>query len=148
MLNADYKDILSCLNDARADYLLVGAYALAAHGHVRATADIDLWIAIGRDNCLRVLDALTRFGAPLGDVRLEDLMRDDGVLQLGTAPTRIDILSGIDGVSFQDAHRRSLQVEIDGISVRILSKQDLLATKLAANRDQDLGDIAWLRRNL
>ena len=68
-------------------------------------------------------------------------------MQIGVEPTRVDVLSGIDGVAFAAAREHCLMVEIDGLEVRVLSRQDLLASKLAAGRDQDLGDIAWLRRN-
>jgi len=140
--------MLSCFADAKVEYLTVGAYALAAHGYVRATSAIDLWIDNHPANCRRVLLALAAFGAPITTLSIEELQADDTVIQLGLAPSRIDILSGIDGVRFQDAYGRRLITRLDDVDVHVLGLADLLTNKLAANRDKDLSDIAWLRKHL
>jgi len=86
MLNEDYKEILQLLADEKAKFLLVGAYALAAHGHLRATADIDIWVLPSSDNAEAVLRALDRFGAPMFELTSEDLQKDDTIFQIGVAP--------------------------------------------------------------
>ena len=113
MLNQDFRDILSALSDAEADYLLVGAYALAAHGLVRATEDLDLWIRATPENAVRVMKALLEFGAPSDRFQREDLSSPDTVIQLGVAPVRIDLLTSISGVDFKSAWERRVTVEIE-----------------------------------
>jgi hypothetical protein len=147
MLNQDYRDMLSCLRDEAVEFLLVGAYALAAHGYVRATGDIDLWIRNTAENAQRVLQALQKFGAPLFGARAEDFTVPDLILQLGVAPCRIDLITGVDGLTFDEAWTNRVMVQVEGIELAVLSKADLLKNKLAAGRDKDQGDIAWLRKN-
>jgi hypothetical protein len=98
MLNEDYKDMLQALADEKVRFLLVGAYALAAHGHLRATMDIDIWVMPSLQNADAVLRALRRFGAPLHDLTAEDLQVDGTVFQIGVAPRRIDIITTASGL--------------------------------------------------
>lgn len=102
-MNQDFVEILSELSAAGADYIIVGAHALAALGVPRATGDLDIWVRPTTQNAERVLEALRRFGAPLVDLSLDDLTRPDTVFQIGLPPARVDILSGISGVTFEDA---------------------------------------------
>ncbi|HEX8721443.1 MAG TPA: nucleotidyltransferase [Pyrinomonadaceae bacterium] len=148
MLNPDFRDMLSCLNDEGVDFIVVGAYALAAHGLVRATGDIDVWLGNSPDNARKVLRALAKFGAPTSGISEEDFTTPATVLQLGVEPHRIDLLTGIDGVDFDGAARGKVKVDVDGIEVFVLSKEDLLKNKLAAGRDKDRSDIAWLQKSL
>ena len=141
MLNQDFRDILSALSDAEADYLLVGAYALAAHGLVRATEDLDLWIRATPENAVRVMKALIEFGAPSDRFQREDLSSPDTVIQLGVAPVRIDLLTSISGVDFKSAWERRVTVEIDGIQVPVINIEDLIVNKQAVGRPQDLVDL-------
>ena len=97
-MNRDFKELLSTFNAQAVEYLVVGAHALASHGHVRATKDLDIWIRPGRENALHVLDALRDFGAPLHGLDEEDLATPGLIFQIGVAPVRIDILTAIDGV--------------------------------------------------
>jgi predicted nucleotidyltransferase len=140
--------MLSCLNDEGVDFIVVGAYALAAHGLVRATGDIDVWLGNSPDNARKVLRALAKFGAPTSGISEEDFTTPATVLQLGVEPHRIDLLTGIDGVDFDGAARGKVKVDVDGIEVFVLSKEDLLKNKLAAGRDKDRSDIAWLQKSL
>ena len=144
MLNPDYRDMLSALSEARAEYLLVGAYALASHGLVRATLDMDLWVRATPENAHRVHAALLAFGAPAERFDASDLTADDTVLQLGVAPVRIDILTSISGVDFEAAWERRQVVELDGLSVAVMSLEDLATNKRATGRPQDLVDLQWL----
>jgi hypothetical protein len=144
MLNPDYRDILSAFGKAGVDYLLVGAYALAAHGQPRATGDMDLWVHPGRGNAGRVMEALRAFGTPLGEIRREDFERPDVVLQIGVTPRRIDILTSIDGVDFQPAWEGRMEVEIGDLVVPVIGRSHFIENKRAVGRLQDLADIERL----
>ena len=141
MLNPDYRDMLSAFEDENVDYLVVGAYALAAHGAPRATGDLDLWIRPTTENADRAFRALDAFGAPTHDLSVSDLADPDLVFQVGIEPRRIDILSSITGVSFDEAWRERELVEIDGLSLPILGRAQLIENKQALGRKQDQADI-------
>jgi len=143
-MNPDFIDMLSALSEARVDFLIVGAHALAAHGVPRATGDLDIWIRPTPDNAARALRALVAFGAPLAGLTVDDLTRPDTVFQIGLPPARIDILSGITGVSFADAWDRRVAVRLTAGEVAVLSKQDFIANKTAVGRPKDLADMALL----
>jgi hypothetical protein len=144
MLNEDYRDILRALHAERVRFLVVGAYAMAAHGYPRATMDIDIWVMPSAANANAALKALERFGAPLGDLVQEDLLKEDTVFQIGVAPRRIDIITGASGLRFEEAFSRSIQADLDGIVFRVLSLDDLIANKKAAGRAKDLVDVETL----
>ncbi|HRT05367.1 MAG TPA: hypothetical protein P5204_06675 [Kiritimatiellia bacterium] len=144
MLNEDYKEMLQCLSAEDVKFLLVGAYAMAAHGYPRATMDIDLWVMPSPDNAAAVLRALRKFGAPLQGLSLSDLQKDDTVFQIGVAPRRIDILTGASGLRFDEAFRHSSPIEIEGLQIRIPSVADLIRNKRASGRTKDLADAEAL----
>jgi hypothetical protein len=144
MLNEDYRDILQALSAEQAKFLLVGAYALAAHGYPRATLDIDIWVMPSPENAAAVLRALQRFGAPLQMVTREDFLRDDTVFQLGVAPRRIDLITGASGLKFAEADAHAVTVEIEGLQIRVLSLVDLIVNKRASGRTKDLADVEAL----
>ena len=144
MLNQDYKEMLSALNNEKVDYIVVGAYAVAAHGVVRATGDIDLWIRSSQDNARRAWRALANFGAPLSGLKEADLAVHGTVFQIGVAPSRIDILTSVDGVEFSDAWNERIEVEVEGIRVNVIGRDHLIANKKAVGRPQDLADVARL----
>src|SRR5205085_8163271 len=131
MLNPDFKDILSCLRGEGVEFIVVGAYALAAHGLPRATGDIDIWVRNSPENARKVMRALAKFGAPALDFSEEDFKAPDTVLQLGVEPSRIDLLTGIDGVEFDEAWENKVGVNVDGLEIYVLSRADLLKNKLA-----------------
>src|SRR5436305_4101138 len=103
MLNPDFRDILSCLKDEKVDFIIVGAYALAAHGFPRATGDIDIWVRNSSDNARKIMYALNKFGAPTSNISEEDFTSPDIVVQIGVEPCRIDLLTCISGVDFDEA---------------------------------------------
>ena len=144
MLNEDYRDILHALSDEKVRFILVGAYALAAHGYPRATMDIDIWIMPSPDNAEAVLRALRRFGSPLHNLTKEDLQKDGTIFQIGVAPRRIDIITAASGLQFEPAYQNSIPVKIDGIEVRIPSIDDLIINKKATGRTKDLADAEAL----
>ena len=144
MLNDDFRELLSELSDAEAEFLVVGAYALAAHGLVRATGDLDIWVRPSRENAERVRAALLKFGAPADMFSTEDLQQPDLVIQLGLPPVRVDLLTGISGVSFDDAWPERVVLELGELRVPVLSREHLIRNKRATARDQDLVDLKWL----
>ena len=146
ILNEDYKDILHALNAEQVDFLLVGAYALAAHGYPRATMDIDLWIMPSLENAQAVIRAIKRFGAPLHDLTIEDLQQDDTVFQIGVAPRRIDLITGATGLSYATAVKNAIERQIDEIDLKVLSIDDLITNKEATGRLKDLADAEELKR--
>ncbi len=144
MLNEDYRDMLRALVEEKVDFLLVGAYALAAHGYPRATMDIDIWIMPDPDNADAVLRALQRFGAPIQNLVKADLENEGTVFQIGVAPRRIDIITSASGLQFEKTFERAIAVEIEGITVRIPSVDDLIRNKRASGRTKDLADVEAL----
>jgi len=144
MLNEDYRDMLHALSDEKVKFLLVGAYALAAHGYPRATMDIDIWVMPSPQNADAVLRALRRFGAPLHSLTKEDLQRDGTSFQIGVAPRRIDIITTASGLQFEETYGRSLSVNIEGIEVHIPSIDDLIRNKRVLGRTKDLADVEAL----
>ena len=144
MLNEDYRDILLAFSKEKVRFLLVGAYAMAAHGYPRATMDIDIWVMPSPQNADAVLRALRRFGVPLHNVTKEDLQQDGTIFQIGVAPRRIDIITAASGLLFEEAYGRSLSVDIEGIEVHIPSLSDLIRNKRASGRTKDLADAEAL----
>ena len=144
MLNSDFRDMLSILNEEHVEFLLVGAYAMAAHGMVRATGDIDIWIRRCEENTKRVWKALKRFGAPLRDLTVDDLNKPDIVFQVGVEPRRIDILTSIAGVTFDEAWANRKAIQVDNLHVSVIGRAQLLQNKKATGRPKDLADVIWL----
>jgi len=125
----------------------VGAHALAAHGHVRATKDLDLWVRPETSNAERVLKALLDFGAPLRDLTNDDLSRKETTFQIGVPPLRIDVITNIDGVEFTEAWPHRLETLFGGVPAFVISRQHLIQNKKAAARLQDLADVEQLESN-
>jgi len=144
LLDKNFKDMLSALNDAGAEYLVVGAHALGAYGQLRATGDFDIWLRRTPENVDRVWTALEVYGAPRRTLTKADLCTPDNIYQIGVAPFRIDIITSITGVEFDDAWKRRNQTQLDGITVAVLSRDDLLKNKRETGRPKDLIDVAWL----
>jgi len=144
LLNSDFRDILSAFCEEKVEFMLVGAYAVAAHGLPRATGDIDLWIKCSESNANRVWTALAKFGAPLSNLSKKDLVRPDTVIQLGATPRRIDILTNITGVDYQDAEAEQLVIEIEGMKIPVIGLSHLIQNKKAVGRPQDKADVARL----
>ncbi len=147
MLNPDFRDMLSALCNENAEFLLVGAYALAAYGLPRATGDMDIWIRCSNANTRRVWRALQQFGAPLSELTLDDLKTPDLVFQIGIAPRRIDLLTSIDGVQFDEAWLQRKTIEVEGLTVAVIGRSHLIQNKKAVGRPQDLADVMWLERH-
>lgn len=145
-MNSDFRDMLSEFNAAGVEYLLVGAYALAAHGMLRATGDIDLWVRPTPANARCVELALSRFGALLEGISAADFEKPDLVFQIGIVPRRIDILTAIDGVDFDAAIGRRQWKQLGDIQIPVLSREDLIKNKRASGRPKDIADAIWLEQ--
>jgi len=145
-VNQDFKELLSAFNARGVDYLVVGAHALAVHGHVRATKDLDLWVRPDRENARRVHEALSSFGAPLGDLTVDDLTIPGLIFQIGVDPLRVDVLTAIDGVGFDEAWRDRVEAGFGGERAHVLSRHHLIANKRASGRLQDLADLERLEK--
>ena len=147
-MNEDFLDLLAALVDSRARFLVVGAHALAVHGVPRATGDLDVWIDPDADNASRVWRALLAFGAPVEAVGLSqsDLEAPDRVVQIGLPPRRIDLMTDISGVSFEDAWSARVVHRVEALDVPFIGKDELISNKRAAGRTKDLADIEELDR--
>lgn len=140
-MNRDFAEMLDALFAAGAEFLIVGAHALAAHGHPRATGDLDVWIRPSAENAARVWTALQAFGAPLRELQLEDLSTPQIVFQIGIAPARIDILTSLTGLDFVEAWSNRQIIKVEGRALPFLSREDLIRNKRAVGRPRDLADV-------
>lgn len=145
-MNRDFVEILHELSAAGAEFLVVGAHAVAAHERPRATGDLDIWVRATLDNATRVWTALTAFGAPLHDLTIEDLSLPGIVFQMGLPPYRIDILTEISGVTFEEAWPNRIVNHFEGQPYPVIGKADLIRNKLASGRKKDLIDAEELER--
>ena len=145
-MNEDFRDLLLALHGAGVRFIVVGAHAMAVHGVPRSTGDLDVWVECTEENADRAWLALHEFGAPveaLGATR-HDLLRPGTVIQLGLPPRRIDLLTHITGVDFEDAWRRRVERMLEGRPIACLGRADLIVNKRAVGRPQDLADVALL----
>src|SRR5436190_17212632 len=143
-MNPDFRDLLAAFNASGVEFLVVGAHALAAHGLVRATKDLDLWVRAAPTNAPKVMAALADFGAPLQDLTVDDLSRPGLIFQIGVEPIRIDVITAIDGVDFPDAWAQRISARFADQEAAVLSRDHLLTNKRAAGRLQDLLDVKCL----
>ena len=148
MLNPDFRDMLAEFNGAAVEYMVVGGYAVAYHGYPRATGDMDFWVRRSPANAERVLRALGAFGAPRDLVTREDLLDPEVVAQIGVEPNRIDILTAIDGVAFDDAYPHRVIIRIGDVDIPFVGVRHLLMNKRATGRPEDLTDVSRLEAAL
>ena len=147
MLNPDFRDIISAFHAEHVEFLIVGSYAVAAYGGERATADIDLWVKPSGENSERVMRALVRFGAPTSNLSERDFQSDDLIFQMGRPPMRIDILTSIEAINFDEAWPERTDWIVDGVKLPVISRRHLLVNKRAVGRTKDLADIERLEQN-
>ena len=143
MLNRDFKEFAELLNAGGVDYLVVGGYALAAHGHPRYTGDIDFWLSTAPGNIERLLAVLQQFGFGSLGLAAADFSHDT-VVQLGQPPRRIDLLTGIDGVQFDACWPRRQRLVVDSVPLNFIGVDDFKTNKRAAGRLKDLADLEAL----
>ena len=145
-LDKDFSEFVESFIEYDVRFMIVGGYALAAHGLPRATGDLDAWVWVDPANAQRIVAALRDFGFGQMEILESDFTRFDSVVQLGYPPYRVDILTSIDGVDFEEAWDRRLTVEIQGLSVPVIGRADLIVNKRAAGRRQDLADVERLTK--
>jgi hypothetical protein len=142
--NSDLIELLVAFNIAGVEYVLVGAYAFAFHARPRYTKDADIFVRPSSENASKIWKALHSFGAPLDGVQESDFAQLDTFFLMGRPPNQIDIITEIDGVSFDDAWQTRIPSTFGGVPVHYISRELLIANKKAAARPQDLVDVAYL----
>ena len=140
-LPKDFKELLQLLNSKKIEYLVVGGYAVALYGYPRATGDMDIWIAISKDNAHKTVEALKEFGFDAPELTEELFLEKEKNIRMGNPPLRIEILTSIDGVEFTECYGNKKTVTIDDIDINFISLEDLKKNKKASGRYQDLADL-------
>ncbi|MFN2500903.1 MAG: DUF6036 family nucleotidyltransferase [Pyrinomonadaceae bacterium] len=144
MLSKDFREFIDALNSNEVRYLVLGAYALALHGHPRYTKDLDVWIENHPENIVKVLAALDKFGFGSVGISSADLSEGGMVVQLGYPPNRIDLLNSPSGVEFDECFPARMEIEVDGLTIPVIDVENLKKNKRAAGRLQDLADVEAL----
>lgn len=147
-LDRDFSEFIASCAAHSVRFLIVGGYAVAAHGHPRFTKDLDVWVWLDEQNASRLVSALEDFGFGSLGLAPADFLEEDTVVQLGYPPKRIDILTQVDGVEFDSCWERRVEVEVSGQRVPFISADDLVANKKASGRPQDIADAAVLEEQL
>ncbi len=143
-LHPDFKDFLKLLNSHKVDYLIIGGYAVGFHGYPRATADIDIWIATNLANAFKMVKVMKDFGFNVPELSDELFLQHNKIIRLGNAPVRIEILTTISGVEFDECFRNRAIAYIDRVKVNIINLDDLKRNKKASAREKDLDDLKKL----
>ncbi|HEU0291360.1 MAG TPA: DUF6036 family nucleotidyltransferase [Anaerolineales bacterium] len=143
-VNSDFSDLLRIFNDHGVRYMVIGGYAVVQYAEPRFTKDLDMLISTDIKNAEAVYKALLEFGAPLAGLIAKDFAEEGFFFQMGVPPVRVDILMGIPGIQFEECWNRRMEVDFEGLKVIFISKQDLIASKRAAGRPQDLIDADLL----
>jgi len=143
-VNSDFSDLLRIFNDHNVRYMVIGGYAVVQYAEPRFTKDLDMLISTDTANAEAVYKALLEFGAPLSGLTAKDFSEEGFFFQMGVPPVRVDILMGIPGIQFEECWNRRMEVDFDELKVIFISKQDLIASKRAAGRPQDLIDADLL----
>jgi predicted nucleotidyltransferase len=145
MFSQDFKEFIQLLIKNKAEYLIVGGYAVGIHGYPRYTGDLDIWLNSTAENAALILKSVNEFGFSSFKLTQEDFIKPGNVVQLGYPPLRIDLLTEIDGVSFNECFENRKMVAIDGLTVNFIGYSDLLKNKKESGRPKDIGDIDNLK---
>lgn len=145
-MNSDFRDLLSALAAAGAEFLVVGAQAVGIHAVPRATGDLDVWVGRHGNNPQRVWEALRDFGAPLHQLSVDDLREPDLIFQMGVVPVRIDVITSVAGLDFEQCWPRRITATYQGLHIPVIGLDDLIANKRAVGRQRDLADVEILMR--
>jgi len=139
--------MLQILLNNEVKFLIVGAYAMGAYGYPRATGDFDIWVEASPSNSRKMYSSLSEFSASLSDISKDTFTKKGIIFQIGIAPRRIDIITYIDGVNFQDAYKSRENIEIEGLSIPFISKENLIKNKQSTGREKDKLDSDYLKKN-
>lgn len=140
MLSKDFIEFIELLNAHNVRYLVVGGYAVALHGHPRYTKDLDVWIELSPENAENIINALEEFGFGSLGLKPEDFLERDQIIQLGYPPNRIDILTTLKDIQFNDCYKEKVEIQIQGIKINFIDLENLKLNKRATGRPQDLAD--------
>lgn len=140
-LSQDFKEFIKLLNAHKVEYLVVGGYAVAIHGFPRTTGDIDFWIKPSKENAERVVKSLIEFGFGSLDISIEDFTKQDSVVQLGFPPNRIDIMTSVSGINFDECWQNKKEVTFEGEKINFISLHYLRLNKKSTGRDKDNLDL-------
>lgn len=144
-LDPNFREFIQLLNAHDVQYLVVGGFAVAFHGYPRNTKDIDIWVWLDATNAGKVIEALDEFGFKSVGLKVTDFLVEDQIIQLGYPPARIDLLTTLPGVGFEDCFQSRVEAEIDDTLVNFIDLENLKRTKQASGRPQDLADLAYLQ---
>jgi predicted nucleotidyltransferase len=140
-LHPDFVAFVELLNAHDVRYLVVGGYAVAFHGHPRYTKDLDIWVAATVENAGRLLDALAEFGFGSSGLATDDFLQPDTIIQLGYPPNRIDLLTELPGVTFNESYQSLVAIKVEGVTVQVIGLEELKINKKTVGRHQDLADL-------
>ncbi|MBI3817752.1 MAG: nucleotidyltransferase [Planctomycetes bacterium] len=143
-LPRDFKEFLSLLNAKEVEYLLIGGYAVGYHGEPRATNDIDIWIALNQTNAERMVAVIREFGFNTPELSASLFTKENNIVRMGIPPMRIEVMTGISGVLFEECYKERIVDKIDGVEVKIISLRHLKENKKASGRHKDLSDLESL----
>src|SRR3989339_1302910 len=143
-LQQDFKDFLKLLNLKKVEYLIIGGYAVSYHGYPRSTGDMDIWIAVHPQNAQKIVEALKEFGFSEKNLPIDLFLKTEQVIRIGMPPIRIEILTSVSGVEFDDCYKRRIIDTVDGVEVNFINLDDLKKNKKAAGRHKDLDDVERL----
>jgi hypothetical protein len=143
-LPPDFKEFLQLLNSHRVEYLLIGGYAVGYYGYPRATVDMDIWVALHPKNAERVVDVLREFGFNIPELSPDLFLKEEQIIRMGVPPMRIEILTSISGVSFEECYQERQVDTLDEVEVNFISLQHLKINKQASGRYKDLNDLEHL----
>jgi len=144
LLPPDFKDFLKLLNSKQVEYLLIGGYAVGYYGYSRATADMDIWVSIHRRNAEKMVEVLREFGFGVEGLSAELFLKENNVIRMGVPPLRIEILTTISGVGFEECYKERTIDTLDEVGVNLISLKHLRANKKASGRLKDLTDLEYL----
>lgn len=148
VLNKDYREFIELLNFHKVKYLIVGGYAVTVHGYPRYTNDIDIWLWIDNENAKKIINVLNDFGFGALGLKDEDFLSPDRIIQLGYAPNRIDLLTGVSGIEFKDCYPNKKSYDIEGLTIDFIDIDNLRKNKKASGRHKDLDDLENLKEAL
>lgn len=143
-LDPNFREFIELLLENDVAFMVVGGYAVAAHGRPRYTGDLDIWVLVEEENADKLIQTIRDFGFASLELTADDFLTEEHVVQFGREPVRIDLLTSLDGVSFSECSERVVHLEIDGMSVPFISREDLLRNKRSSGRARDLADVEAL----
>ena len=149
VFNEDFQEFIESLNKHKVEYILVGGYAVIVHGYSRTTGDLDIWVNPSLDNFENLIKACNDFGLMLDDLTEYNFLdnKNIDVFTFGRPPVSIDIMKNVKGLEFKETYKNSIIVDIDGVSARVIHKNQLTVAKKASNRPKDQDDIEHLSKS-